>query len=163
MDKFIKKYGNPFRPDGSIDKAWQKSFEAKHMELLKYPAIIKTAFPTLGESVYMNKDFTGLYLKFLHRLIEKSLHTEVTVNDQCFNIRLIRGSKTDPSIHSWGMAVDLNPLNNPLGLNRDQAKAMGLTPFTKEFQDTAKSCGIVCGYYFKRCDGMHFEHSNWKF
>lgn len=161
MDKFIKKYGNPFFSDGSINIVWQKKFEQKFMSLLKYPLIIKTAFPTLGESVYINIDFAPVYLKFLNRLIEKNLHTEVTVNDQCFNIRMVRGSEKSISIHSWGMAVDLNPVNNPLGLSREQAIAKGLKPFTAEFQETAKTCGLVCGYNFKRCDGMHFEHSNW--
>jgi len=161
MNKFVLKYGNPFRSDGTVDTAWQNKFEPLWMRILKYPAEIKKAFPTLGETVYINKDFEGLYLKFLYHLIERNLQHEVTVNDQCFMIRLIRGSTNSPSIHSWGMAVDLNPVNNPLGLSRDQANAKGLHPFTPEFQDVAKSCGIVCGYDFKRIDGMHFEHSNW--
>lgn len=165
MSKFIKKYGNPFPTSVNgipvLDKVWQKNFERVWMQLLKYPSDVKTAFPTLGESVYINIDFAALYLKFLRKLIERDLSHEVTVNDQCFNIRLVRGSLTEISTHSWGMAVDLNPFNNPLGVNREQSIKKGLKPFTAEFQEVAKSCGIVCGYDFKRCDGMHFEHSNW--
>lgn len=160
MDKFITKYGNPFL-NGEVSKLWQKKFEAMFMQVYKYPLDIRMAFPTIGETVYMNKDFIPLYQKFLRKLIDNNLQCEVTVNDQCFMPRYIRGTIDKPSIHSWGMAVDLNPLNNPLGVTREQAIKKGLTPFTKEFQETAKVCGIVCGYDFSRCDGMHFEHSNW--
>lgn len=164
-NKFIKKYGNPFpyisERDFSISTSWRKKFEPLHMEVLRYPSDIKKYYPTLGESVYMNKDFVPLYLKFLNKLVERNLHTEITVNDQCFMPRLIRGSDSEISIHSWGMAVDLNPINNPLGINREQATQKGLKPFTANFQEVSKICGLVAGYFFKRVDGMHFEHSNW--
>jgi hypothetical protein len=60
-------------------------------------------------------------------------------------------------MHTWGIAVDLNPTQNPLGLTRTQAIHRGLKPFSELFQQTARDCGLICGYDFGRCDGMHFE------
>ncbi len=38
----------------------------------------------------------------------------------CLNVRKIRGGKSW-SIHSWGVAIDLDPENNTISMHRDQA------------------------------------------
>lgn len=148
---FYEKYGNPLKD--------QKTFEAKFMKLFDYPSDITQNIPSIGKSIYCNKDFIGVYTSFLRLLIERKLHKEIRENDQCFCVRSIRGIPDFLSIHSWGMAVDLNPHDNPLGVDRNRALAMGLSPFTNEFIQSAIDSGLVAGYNFSRCDGMHFENT----
>jgi hypothetical protein len=143
-------FGNVFVESARIN------FEKKWCIVYRYPADIAQAIPSLGASVYMNKVLVPIYEKFLRLLIARNLHTEINTNDQCFMVRLVRGASS-PSMHSWAIAFDLNPAHNPLGVTREQAIAQGLTPFTVEFQKAAKDSGLICGYDFTRCDGMHFE------
>lgn len=146
---FYQKYGNPLKD--------QSTFEKKFMCVYTYPSDIASAIPSLGKSIYCNKDFVNIYQSFLRLLIERDLHKEITSNDQCFIVRSIRGIPDFLSIHSWGMAIDLNPDQNPLGMDRQTAIHKGLIPFTKEFIQCAEDSGLVAGYNFSRCDGMHFE------
>ncbi len=149
-DKFRLKYGDP-----QIDK----SFERRCLALYLYPTDVREAIPCLGKSLYCNKDLWPVYLKTLRDLIAKGLHTEIHTNDECFCIRDIRGVPGQLSTHSWAMAVDLNPADNPLGVTREQAIANGLTPFTEKFIQVWRDNNWRCGADFSRCDGMHFERS----
>jgi hypothetical protein len=152
--ELIARYGNPL---ASADE--RGKFEKAFMLIWNYPPMIREAIPSLGKSIYINREFQPTYEKFLNELIRKGLHKEINSNDECFMPRLIRGSKTDISMHTWGIAVDLNPTHNPLGVTRSQAIHRGLRPFSEHFQQTARNCGLVAGYDFGRCDGMHFEMS----
>lgn len=147
-EKLTRLYGDPFSD--------AKTFEAKWMTNFVYPEDVRKAIPVIGNSIYCNKDLVATYTQFLRLLINRKLHQEIRVNDQCFCIRLVRGSN-QPSVHSWGMAVDLNPIDNPLGMSYDMAHAKGLKPFSAAFQQTARDVGYICGIDFKRPDGMHFE------
>lgn len=151
----IKKFGDPFDSDEKI------SFERQWMVLWEYPKEIKQAFPALGQGIYINRVFQPTYSAFLKLLISRGLHTEVKENDQCFMVRYQRGTEKltnpVPSIHSWGLAVDLNPSQNPLGMSKEQAEKKGLKPFSNEFQQAGRDAGLTCGIDFIRKDGMHFQ------
>jgi hypothetical protein len=148
-DKLILKYGDP-----TIDK----SFEKRHMGLFNYSLDIREAIPSLGKSIYCNKDLYPVLEKTYRALIEKGLHTEIKTNDECFCIRMIRGYTDQLSTHSWGMAVDLNVVDNPLGVTKEEALEKGLSPFTDRFVQVWRDNGWICGWDFKnRKDGMHFE------
>lgn len=63
--------------------------------------------------------------------------------------RGIRGHISHPSTHSWGIAIDINPLTNPLGKHGDM---------DPQVIDLFKAHGFVWGGNFKsRLDGMHFQ------
>jgi hypothetical protein len=147
-DKLRLKYGDP---------ATDKSFEKRCLRVFNYPEDVAKAIPSLGKSVYCHIDFWPVYLKVLRALIEKGLHKEIYSNDECFCVRMIRGSKDQLSTHSWAMAVDYNVKDNPLGMTREQAIAAGLKPFTKEFVQVWRDHDFICGIDFSRGDGMHFE------
>ena len=78
-----------------------------------------------------------------------------------FMPRYIRGYEIQKilSIHSWGLAVDFNVADNPLGLTRLQALGVGLKPFSEQFQQAARDADFICGIDFKRGDGQHFEYT----
>ena len=149
QERFIARYGDP-----SKDKA---TFEREWMCVLTYPQDIRDKIPSLGKSLYCNKDFVEKYLRFLRLLIQRGLHKEINSNDECFNVRFIRGTTDKLSTHSWAMAVDFNPKDNPLGESRLDSIKAGRTPFTEQFQQAARDAGFTAGIDFKRKDGMHLE------
>lgn len=153
QDKLIAKYGNPMAgPNARIE------FEKKHMCVYSYPIEIKKAIPVLGPTLYCNKDFVEPYEKALKYLISQGLEGEINENDQCFMPRYQRGSKTMISIHTWAIAIDLNPTNNPIFSTRQQCVDKKLKPFTEKFIQAWRTCGFICGADFKgRPDLMHFE------
>ena len=88
--------------------------------------------------------------KALQALISTGKVSELKTWDGCFNIRRKRGL-TSMSLHSWGIAIDVNAAWN--GLN----KTPTLTPgFVKCFTDN----GFDWGGTWQRKDGMHFQLSN---
>ena len=83
----------------------------------------------------------------LTNLIQRKRDHELKTFDGCFNIRKKRGL-TSMSLHSWGVAIDVNAAWNGLG------KPSTLTPeFVKCFTDA----GFEWGGNWTRTDPMHFE------
>jgi hypothetical protein len=147
--KLIERYGNPMK-----DRA---AFEKKHMTLWYLPKDIIQAIPAMPARLYCNKDLIKPLEAVLRELIQNdyankvgTLDDEILTFDGCFNIRLIRGSRTEPSVHSWGLAIDLNAYKNQLGQQ---------VTFSKEFLQVFRKHGFTCGADFKRLDGMHFEYT----
>lgn len=149
--RLLSRYGDPM--------ADPKQFESKWMVLWPVPMWIDTHIPALPNKIYLNKDIIQPLETTLNRLISLGAYKEITNFDGLFNIRYVRGSKTKLSVHSWGLAVDLNASDNPLGLNKAQCKERGLRPFTLLFDEIWSDAGWTCGSRFKRPDGMHFEYT----
>lgn len=141
------KYGDPFKDRPAF---------TKNMKLWN----VQDLFPWFPQKhMYLNKDLISLLINTFTILEAKDLHTEIKKFDGCWNVRYIRGyeKKKIASIHSWGLAIDLNARNNPLGLTREQAIEKGLIPFTEEFLEVWRGSGWTVGYDFRRNDGMHFQ------
>lgn len=99
--------------------------------------------------IYCNKDLVKPLRQAFCNLVARGFVDELKTWDGCFNIRQVRGG-TSWSLHSWGIAVDLNAAWNQLG------KAPTLTDgFVKCFTDA----GFDWGGKWKRPDGMHFQLS----
>lgn len=73
----------------------------------------------------------------------------VKTYDGCFNIRKVRGGNR-PSLHAWGLAIDVNAGQFPLGSRHLQAPGL-VRAFTAE--------GFFNGSKFHRPDPMHFQFS----
>lgn len=73
--------------------------------------------------------------------------------DGCFNIRAKRG-QTSKSLHSWGLAIDINASANRMG-----AKPTMPLSIVKAFTDN----GFIWGGNWSTPDGMHFELSREEF
>lgn len=111
------------------------------------PAELEIGF--IPKKIYCNKDLVGPLQLAFKNLIATGYVKELKTWDGCFNIRQQRGYKA-MSLHSWGIAVDVNAFEN--GLNQQPKLSAG---FVKCFTDA----GFDWGGTWKRKDGMHFQLS----
>lgn len=140
----LKKYGEP-------------TANNKHLVLWDVPTELEIG--VIPKRIYCNEDMVIPLGNAFRKLIKTGCVNELKTWDGCFNIRKMRGL-TSMSLHSWAIAVDVNASSNPLGLTREQIKAKGLTPFSKEFLDCFRSSGFDCGAdWTKRPDFMHMQLS----
>jgi hypothetical protein len=101
----------------------------------------------IPKRIYCNKDLVEPLKKAFQALISTGNVKELKTWDGCFNIRKKRGLSS-MSLHSWGVAVDVNAFEN--GLGQEPKLSQG---FVKCFTDN----GFEWGGVWKRKDGMHFE------
>jgi hypothetical protein len=130
----LKKYGQP-------------SASNKHLVVWFVPKEIHDKIPTIPLKIFLNKDIIEPLTKALQNVIEEGLEEEIHTWDGCFNIRAKRGL-TSMSLHSWGIAVDINAYQNPLG----KVPKMNMK---------LVACFVMAGFEWggtwKRPDGMHFQ------
>lgn len=131
-DDCLKKYGVPTGGSGYMT-TW-----------IPDDVLRKGAVPG---NIFCNKDLVKPLRQALTNLVARGLITELKTWDGCFNIRNVRGG-TSWSLHSWGISVDVNAAENPLG------KIPVLSP---EFVKCWKDAGFDWGGNFRRLDGMHFQ------
>jgi hypothetical protein len=126
------KYGDPIHQTSMV--RWEVPQE------IRYGAVIP-------KSIYCNRDMIQPLTRAFSLLITTGYIDELKTWDGCFNIRKMRGLDT-MSLHSWGIAVDVNAATNPLGAEPT------LSPgFVKCWTDA----GFDWGGTWKRKDGMHFQ------
>ena len=127
----LKKYGAPEKELG--------------MTLWDVPGFLEIG--VIPKRLYCNKDMIKPLAAAFQALIATGHVKELKTWDGCFNIRKKRGLNS-ASLHSWGIAIDVNAAWNGLG------KVPTLSPgFVKCFTDN----GFEWGGTWKRLDGMHFE------
>lgn len=127
----LKKYGEPEKQNNMI--LWDVP---AHLEIGVIP-----------KRIYCNKDMIAPLQQAFTNLIDRKLVAELKTWDGCFNIRQKRGLSS-MSLHSWGIAVDVNAFEN--GLNQTPKLS---SQFVKCFTDA----GFEWGGNWQRRDGMHFE------
>jgi hypothetical protein len=98
--------------------------------------------------IYMNKDMVPMFAQAAEALKVRGYAKELKTFDGCFCIRSVRGEPSAVSAHSYGIAIDLNAAENPLG---------GPVAFSKGFVQCFKDAGFAWGGDFHRVDGMHFS------
>jgi hypothetical protein len=130
----LKKYGPP-----------EKEL---HMTLWEVPAHL-WADP-LPKKIYCNKDLVKPLLSAICELHATGHIKELKTWDGCFNIRNKRGLASS-SLHSWGIAFDVNAATN--GLGKEPTLSAG---FVKCFTNN----GLEWGGTWRRKDGMHFQLSS---
>lgn len=130
----LKKYGNPELQSNMI--------------LWDVPAELEIG--VIPKKIYCNKDMVTPLSKAFKALIVTGCVNELKTWDGCFNIRKKRGL-TSMSLHSWGIAIDVNAFEN--GLNM---KPKLSAKFVKCFTDN----GFDWGGTWQRIDAMHFQLSN---
>lgn len=119
--------------------------ESKFMVLWDVPTDLEIG--VIPKRIYCNKDAVKPLAKAFKNLIERDCIKELKTWDGCFNIRKIRGGNL-MSLHSWGIAVDVNAFENGLGR----------TPkLSAEFVKCFTDAGFDWGGNWRRRDGMHFQ------
>lgn len=103
----------------------------------------------IPKRIYCNLDLVEPLTNAFKNLIKTGFVAELKTWDGCFNIRQKKGD-TSPSLHSWGLAVDVNAAWN--GFNRPTSLSDG---FVRCFTEA----GFDWGGLWKRKDGMHFQLS----
>jgi hypothetical protein len=125
--------------------------EAKHMMMYSPPTGLKwinsfTKNPVT--KIYCNMDMAKPLDTALNLLISRGQSGELKTFDGCFMIRDVRGRPGFRSAHSYGLAIDVNASENPLG---------GPVALTLAFRQCFKDAGFDCGADFTRVDGMHMS------
>jgi len=119
--------------------------ELKYMTLWDVPTHLEVG--VIPKRLYCNKILIGPLMQALSNIIDRGLVNELKTWDGCFNVRRKRGLKS-LSLHSWGIAIDINAAWNGLGKEPTMS-----TKLVKCFTD----CGFEWGGTWSRKDGMHFQ------
>lgn len=106
----------------------------------------------IPKRLYCNKDMLIPLTLAFKALISTGYVKELKTFDGCFNIRQKRGGVTQ-SLHSWGVAIDVNAAWN--GLGKTPTLSQG---FVKCFTDN----GFDWGGHWNKPDGMHFQLKSFK-
>ena len=101
----------------------------------------------IPKRIYCNKDLIGPLSQAFKNLIDRKVVGQLKTWDGCFNIRKKRGGATS-SLHSWGIAIDVNAAWNGFGKTPTMSPEM-----VKCFTDA----GFDWGGTWKKPDGMHFQ------
>lgn len=135
-----------------------------HKDMLMWDVPTELEIGVIPKRIYCHKALIPALRRAFSLLIATGHVDELKTWDGCFNIRPIRGyekryqdlmaaGKIEDamqllSIHSWGLAIDVNAAWN--GLGKTPTLSAG---FVKCFTDA----GFTWGGSWKRKDGMHFE------
>ena len=130
----LKKYGDPTKE--------------RFMVLWDVPTDLEIG--VIPKRLYCNKDIIDPLSKAFAALISTCKVNELKTFDGCFNIRKKRGL-VSMSLHSWGIAIDVNAAWN--GLNVPPV-------LSKEFVKCFTDNGFDWGGTWQRKDGMHFQLAN---
>lgn len=129
----LKKYGDPYKE--------------RNMVVFQIPTYIKKECKALPTKIYCNKDLVGPLTDALDKLADRGLLDQIKSWDGCFSIRQIRGGNGF-SLHSWGIAIDINANENPLGVK---------PKLSHQVVECFTSSGFQWGGVWERPDGMHFQ------
>lgn len=100
-----------------------------------------------------NVDIHEPLMNALKSVLSAGLGNLLRTFDGCFNIRLVRGSATSVSTHSYGLAIDINAGANPLGAT---SGGFYIYPnFVRCFTEQGFDWG---GNFSHRKDPMHFSY-----
>lgn len=134
-------YGSPHPVDG-----WPE--EAKFMMFAVVPPeLYARGWP---KHIYCHREMHQALEFALSAVVIRGLADQLKTFDGCFCIRATRG-QTYASVHSWGLAIDINAATNQLGTAGDISDELAAC-FTDQ--------GFVWGKTFHRQDPMHFQFVN---
>ncbi len=123
---------------------WIKMFEVPK----SFPnwRIMQTQIPVTH--IACNLDIHRPLSQALDLIVNRGLQDQLFTFDGAWNIRPVRGGQL-MSAHSWGLAIDINAMANPLG---------GPVTMTQDLANCFQEVGFDWGARFHRVDGMHFSY-----
>lgn len=117
----------------------------KDMVLWDVPSQLEIG--VIPKRIYCNKRMVKPLEAAFRRLIQTGCVSELKTWDGCFNIRSKRRG-TSYSLHSWGVAIDINAAWNPMGKPGT---------FSKEFVECFREASFDWGGDWAVPDPMHFQ------
>lgn len=117
----------------------------KDMVLWDVPAELELG--VIPKRLYCNKRMVAPLISAFKNIINRGLVGQLKTWDGCFNIRKKRGAGS-PSLHSWGLAIDINAAWNGFGKPPTMSKEL-VACFT--------DAGFDWGGLWGKADGMHFQ------
>ena len=133
----LAKYGEP---DLLFERTWMRRYIV--------PAHIGIRLQALPRHIYCNKDLLAPIEKAFVELIKNGWGEQLRSWDGCFNVRPKKLNPKALSLHSWGIAVDINAAWNQL--RKPPSLPQG-------FVECWKAAGFDWGGDWKTPDGMHFQ------
>jgi D-alanyl-D-alanine carboxypeptidase len=146
--QIIEKYGQPGNPDNFT------------IMPLPYPMRIAWDTKTQVRKMQCHEDAEQKFLNVFNLLLahyglEDLQRLNIDLFGGCYNFRLMRGSKTRWSRHSWSIAIDLAPQYNQLKWGKD--KALFAKPEYKPLMDIFYANDFANYGIEKGFDYQHFE------
>lgn len=135
---------------------------AGYIVTIDLPYAMRIAWNTIQTTKKMQchklvaENFKKVFKELLeHYGLAELKRLEIDLFGGCFNYRLMRGSTTKLSTHSWGVAIDLSPDKN--GLKTPIAKAQFAKPeYNKMFEIFERNGFENLGKIIQK-DAMHFQ------
>ncbi len=126
---------------------------------LPYPMRLAWDKGTKVKRISCHKDIADKLIKVFEDILnkygyDKIVELGIDLFGGCFNYRKMRGGAS-LSMHSWGIAIDLDPANNTLKQTSKSAK-FG-KPEYKDMIDIFYKHGFISLGREKNYDWMHFE------
>lgn len=146
--QIISKYGQPGDPDNLTTIT------------LPYPMRIAWDTTKTVRKIQVHKLIADKLINVFNQLLDHYGLDEIRrlgidLYGGCLNVRLMRGSKSRWSKHSWAIAIDLDPARNKLKETRKTARFA--RPEYKPMIDIFYKNGFINLGVEKNFDWMHFE------
>jgi len=129
----LQKYGDP----------------TKESAMVLWDVPVELEIGVIPKRIYCNKDIVLPLTNAFRNLIHTGCVKELKTWDGCFNIRNKRNGGT-PSLHSWGVACDLNAAWNRMGQK---------PTLSNQFVHCFTEAGFDWGGDWRSPDGQHFQLS----
>jgi hypothetical protein len=133
-----------------LESAFAKTY-IKRVDLSEFKGkfTVINMISSRGAVIECNKLLEKPFKQALQNLIDAGIPKEFKVFDGCYNVRNSRG-KSHLSTHAWGMAVDINAMENPFQVDK--------RGFSKEFIKCFAAAGFENGGLWNDpIDWMHFQ------
>lgn len=131
------------------EQAWM---ETVHIDPTIFPNWFVANTKSPVRRIYCNRDMLKPLSKALKTVESQGMANLLLSFEGCFNIRMVRGSTTHFSAHSYGLAIDLNAADNKLGSTSGGFYKQ--PQLVKAFTDEGFRFG---GTFKTRPDPMHFS------
>jgi hypothetical protein len=128
-----------------VMKRYGLPVEERAMVVFAIPSSIEIV--GVPHRIYCNRDLVEPLRQALTLVVQRGLSRKIKSWDGCFNIRQKRNGK-GLSLHSWGLAVDINSRWNLMGQKSRQDPAL-VACFTES--------GFDWGGVWSPPDAMHFQ------
>lgn len=132
---------------------WEDPGAPGSKEAAEYKSKWIRGFTEGGRTFYVHKDVIPLFRALILMMDKNGVDIDKGVlDDWSYNNRDIRGYPGFKSMHSWGLAIDIDATKNALGSHS--------TSFPVAKTDkAADDCSLTWGYnWTTRPDPMHFEY-----